>query len=178
MHAMHTMVKSAAVALGSAALLGALAATAAAQQPAPKAQPGAKAPAAKAAPQRRPPRRPPAKPANDPAITATLGALRSGSFTGVIDPAKNQLCYMLNAPAVHSPTAAHIHKGKPDTAGSPVVTLKAPTDGASGGCQTIPASLAQALESNPHAFYVDVDNATFPHGAVSAQLTGARQLAG
>lgn len=165
---MHMVLKTAAFAFGSLIL-----AASAAAQDAPKA--GATAP-------QQAPRRggfaPRPQPANQPAITATLGVHRSGSFTGVIDPASNQLCYLLDAPAVANPTAARIGLGMAGQAGQTVVTLADPADGSSGACQAIPAELAQALTKDPHKYYVEVDTAAFPHGAVSAQLTGAHQMAG
>ncbi len=166
---MHIVLKSAAFAVGSLAL-----AAAAAAQPAP--QSGAKAPApqAKKAPPRRSGFAPRPKPANQPAITASLGP--ASSFTGVIDPMKHQLCYMLDAPAVQHPTGAHIDMGKAGKMGKAVVTLQTPADGSAGACQAIPADVAMALAKNPRAYSIDVDTAAFPHGAVTAQLTGAHQM--
>jgi hypothetical protein len=66
-------------------------------------------------------------------------------------------------------TAAHIHD---DDFGVPggVVTLKAPTKGASGGCTTVGRSLVQDIADNPSGYYVNVHNADFPAGAVRGQL--------
>jgi hypothetical protein len=146
-------------------------AAAAAAQPAPQgASVGAKAPPAQTAPRARPPR---ASFTPGPAVAATFGGrLASGSFTGVIDPGTNQLCYMINAPAVHSPTAAHIDMGSPGKPGAPVVTLQAPVDGSAGACQALPANVTQGLVSNPGKYYVDIDNSRFPQGAVRATLHG------
>ena len=119
---------------GAALACGALLFTAAAAaQPAPQA--GAK-PAAQQPPQNNQARRragfaPRPKPADQPAITATLGLHASGQFAGVIDPASNQLCYLLNDPAVRTPTAVHISHGTPAKPGAPVLTLQTPTETAS-----------------------------------------------
>lgn len=95
-----------------------------------------------------------------------------GSFTGVLDPETNRLCYILNAAAVDGPTAAHIHAGGPDASGPPVVPLENPADGASGGCMTLQADVARALVANPGGHYVNVHNAAYPAGAARGQIRG------
>ena len=109
---------------------------------------------------------------NDPIVFASLDIGGRGNFTGVIDPEANRLCYILNAPGVETPTAAHIHLGGPGESGAPVVPLETPAEGASGGCVELEADLAKALTDNPGGYYVNVHNAAYPGGAVRAQLRG------
>ena len=109
---------------------------------------------------------------NDPIVFASLDIGGRGNFTGVIDPEANRLCYILNAPGVETPTAAHIHLGGPGESGAPVVPLETPAEGASGGCVELEADLAKALVDNPGGYYVNVHNAAYPGGAVRAQLRG------
>jgi hypothetical protein len=163
------IMKSAALAFGALGL-----AAAGTARPAPAPQAGAKAPATKAAPQQARRARPPrASFTPGPAVTATFGGrLASGSFSGVINPATNQLCYMIEAPAVRNPTAAHIDQGSPAKPGAPVLTLQVPVNGSAGACQTLPANVTQGLVSNPGSYYVDIANSRFPKGVVRAKLHG------
>lgn len=95
-----------------------------------------------------------------------------GRVTVVVDPPKGQLCYMFFGVAgIAIPTMAHIHKGGPDEAGGPVITLAAPVGGSSGGCLPVAADLAAALVSDPAAYYVNVHNADLPAGAIRGQLS-------
>jgi hypothetical protein len=88
----------------------------------------------------------------------------------VVDPPKGTACYIMNVTGIERATMAHIHRGGAGTDGPPVVTLEAPADGSSGGCQPVAADLAQALLANPAGFYVNVHNAVFPRGAIRGQL--------
>lgn len=110
-----------------------------------------------------------------PVLDASLGA---GSFTGVLDTATNQLCYILLATGVDKPTAAHIHLGAEGQAGAPVVTLANPADGDSGACVAVRPDIAAALVANPGGYYVNVHNAAYPAGAVRGQLRSHTPEAG
>jgi len=105
-----------------------------------------------------------------PLFTTMTGANGQGRITVVVDPPKGTACYIMNVTGIEPATMAHIHRGGAGTDGPPVVTLEAPADGSSGGCQPIAADLAQALLANPAGFYVNVHNATFPRGAIRGQL--------
>ena len=94
----------------------------------------------------------------------------SGTAEITIVDATDNVCYDLNVRNVGPATAAHIHRGARGVAGPPVVTLEAPTDGGSEGCISAPGALADEIEANPAAFYVNVHNAEFPDGAVRGQL--------
>jgi hypothetical protein len=94
-----------------------------------------------------------------------------GSFTATIDG--TQLCFGITVTNIDTPNAAHIHKGRPNQAGSVVVPLTAPSagdPGASSGCVTVAAGLAAAIMKNPAKYYANVHNAAFPGGAVRGQL--------
>lgn len=106
----------------------------------------------------------------NPVLSADLGIGDTGGFTGVLDPKTNKLCYLLSAPGVDKPTAAHIHKGAAGENGAPVVTLQAPTDGTSGACVDLKPDVAKALLASPEGYYVNVHNAVYPAGAVRGQL--------
>jgi len=109
----------------------------------------------------------------NPVLTARLtGAAGSGAFTAVFDPAQNQMCYILNVNGIAQATAAHINTGAAGETGDLVVTLATPAEGSSGDCAAVPAATVQALLANPAGYYVNVDNADHPAGALRGQLGG------
>lgn len=183
---MHKTIRGAAVALGALALTATAAAQEAENQQQAEAQQQAESPQAPQdqqapADQQQPPNQqqqgsPPEAEnqyvSNDPIFFASLDIAGSGNFTGVLDPATNELCYILNAAGVDQPTAAHIHAGGPDESGPPVVPLENPEDGASGACTAIEPDVAQAMVANPGGYYINVHNAAYPDGVVRAQLKG------
>jgi hypothetical protein len=95
-----------------------------------------------------------------------------GSFTAVIKG--QELCFGLAVKDIGKPTAAHIHRGGPNTAGDIVVPLESlPTSGnpgSSAGCTEVSRSLVRQIRQNPGRFYVNVHNSAFPDGAVRGQL--------
>jgi hypothetical protein len=162
---MHNVVKSAAFALGALGLATAGAAQQGGNAPPAQQAPGAKAPPAPPRPPRRAP--PPYKPL--PAVTARFEG-RSANFTGVVDPANGQLCYLLNVAGIDGATAAKVVAGSPGKPGAVAVTLQPPVSGASGTCNTIGPDTAKALLDHPENYYLEVDNATYPQGAAFAPL--------
>ncbi|MGH9112764.1 MAG: CHRD domain-containing protein [Acidimicrobiales bacterium] len=95
----------------------------------------------------------------------------------------SRFCYLLTARNIEPSTAAHIHVGAPEVNGPIVIALIAPTGGFSADC--IKAVPDGSLENGPEVllqseldaiiatesdFYVNVHNATFPGGAIRAQL--------
>ena len=94
----------------------------------------------------------------------------SGRAEITVVDATDNICYDINVRNIAPATAAHIHRGAPGEAGPPVVTLEAPTDGDSKGCIAAPGALADEINANPAAFYVNIHNAEFPNGAVRGQL--------
>jgi hypothetical protein len=95
-----------------------------------------------------------------------------GSFTAIIKG--GELCYGLAVKDIENPTAAHIHRGGPNTAGDIVVPLDSlPTSGdpgSSAGCTDVSRRLVRQIRRNPRRFYVNVHTADFPDGAVRGQL--------
>lgn len=69
------------------------------------------------------------------------------------------------------PTAAHIHKGRPGTAGPVVVPLGAAFK--RRGCTTASAAVVRAIERSPAAYYVNIHTAKYPGGAIRGQLARA-----
>lgn len=101
-----------------------------------------------------------------------------GGFTALI--ANDQVCFGLTVDNIATPTAAHIHRGKPSQNGPIVVTLTAPSSGdpgAASGC--VPpdsgntAVLPEILK-HPNHFYANVHTGDFPNGAVRGQLKHRR----
>jgi hypothetical protein len=94
----------------------------------------------------------------------------------------DQICYVLTARRIVTPTMAHIHAAPRGVNGGIVVPLEVPTSGFSFDCITAqpdttpntPAVLVQseldAIIANPAGFYANVHNAEFPGGAIRGQL--------
>lgn len=94
----------------------------------------------------------------------------SGSASVTIDSA-GKVCVDLKVDAIAPATAAHIHRGAAGVAGPPVVTLQAPSGGASKGCIDTSAEVIAEIKANPAGFYVNVHNPEHPPGAIRGQLT-------
>ncbi|MEK6327940.1 MAG: CHRD domain-containing protein [Actinomycetota bacterium] len=91
----------------------------------------------------------------------------SAGFSGT------KLCYGLQVFKIGNPNAAHIHQAGVNADGPIKVPLTAPASGlagASSGCVTLTATLANQIKANPAAYYVNVHNGTYPAGAVRGQL--------
>ena len=54
--------------------------------------------------------------------------------------------------------------------GEPVARIERPDDNDSWDCKAIGEALAQEIETNPSAFYVEVRTEEFPNGAIRGQL--------
>jgi len=65
-------------------------------------------------------------------------------------------------------TAAHIHKGKPGTAGPVVVPFGAAYK--AKGCTKAPKTLITAIEEHPAAYYVNIHTTKYPGGAIRGSL--------
>lgn len=87
-----------------------------------------------------------------------------------VNPGLGQLCYEVTVSGVDPITAAHVHVA-PSTAAGPVVIPLAPFTGDStSGCADVPRELALAILQEPGSYYLNVHNATYPAGALRAQL--------
>ncbi|HEX2085818.1 MAG TPA: CHRD domain-containing protein [Solirubrobacteraceae bacterium] len=107
----------------------------------------------------------------------------SGGATGTIDdqPGPNsELCVGLVFKNIGTPTASHIHRGKPSEAGPVVVGFFGPPTqtppppsgdpGSFSDCVTISDTLAAELLKNPSHFYWNVHTQQFPGGAIRDQV--------
>ena len=93
----------------------------------------------------------------------------AGKGSAAITLNGSKVCWSFTGLAgIDKPAAAHIHKGKPGTAG-PVVVPFGGTFKASG-CTTAPAGVVKAIVASPGSYYVNVHTAKFPAGAVRGQL--------
>jgi len=142
---MHSLLKSAAFALGPLALVAAIAVPASGQTPPP----------------------PPYNP--HPVLSADLGLGGPGQFNAVDDTGAGRLCYMLVAPGIADPTGAFIGDGKTHTS---VLALQPPVGGTSGACADVGQALAQKLVDHAGDYAVYVQSAAYPNGtAAEATLT-------
>jgi len=93
----------------------------------------------------------------------------TGTAEVKLTPATGKVCWQFKLKGVAAPTAAHIHKGKPGTAGPVVVAFG--TAYKREGCTTAPKAMINAILANPGGYYVNVHNAKYPAGAVRGQLS-------
>lgn len=109
-------------------------------------------------------------------LTGTQAVPGPGDMDGTgtarvrVNAAGGQICWELNARGIDPATAAHIHRGEAGSVGPPVVSLTPPVGERSEGCTAVDAALAAEMIARPHAFYVNVHNATFPQSAIRGQL--------
>jgi CHRD domain-containing protein len=84
-----------------------------------------------------------------------------------------RLCFAIKVRNIELPaTAAHIHPGRPDVAGPPIVTLAPPDEsGFSAGCVAVSDKpLLRDIKHHPRSYYVNVHNEPFEAGAIRGQL--------
>ena len=82
----------------------------------------------------------------------------------------HELCTDLEVRSIGRVTSAQIYRGVPGGAGEPVSRIERPDDNDSWDCKQVGEALAQEIESNPSAFYVEVRTEEFPNGAIRGQL--------
>lgn len=82
----------------------------------------------------------------------------------------HELCTDLEVRSIGSVTSAQIYRGGPGAAGEPVARIERPDDEDSWDCKQVGEALAQEIESNPSAFYVEIRTEEFPNGAIRGQL--------
>ena len=93
----------------------------------------------------------------------------SADFVAEFDYKDGKVCYALDLVGIKDFTAAHIHKGKKDENGEPVMELKLSGDG-NDVCAPAEVALMKDMEANQAAYYVSVHTKRFPNGAVRGQL--------
>ncbi len=94
----------------------------------------------------------------------------TGTAKITADATTNTICYDMTAQGISAPTAAHLHRGRFGQAGAPIITLKAPSNGASSDCVKVTKAEAAALIADPSNYYVNVHTADYPNGAIRGQL--------
>jgi hypothetical protein len=87
-----------------------------------------------------------------------------------IHHATHELCTDLEVRSIGRVTLVEIYRGGPGAAGEPVSRIERPDDDDSWDCKQVGEALAQEIESNPSAFYVEVRTEEFPNGAIRGQL--------
>src|SRR5262249_18433070 len=87
-----------------------------------------------------------------------------------IDVDRGEICFLLIAFNIATPTAAHIHRAPPGVPGPIVIPLAPPTSGISTGCTSASRMLLAEVLEFPERFYANVHNAPFPAGAIRGQL--------
>ena len=96
----------------------------------------------------------------------------SGTANIVLIPSQNRICYSLKVSNIAPATAAHIQRGAFHEVGPVVLDLNPPlADRPSSGCTNVDPGLLESLLESPDSYYVDVDNADFPNGAIRGQLS-------
>jgi CHRD domain len=87
-----------------------------------------------------------------------------------IHHATHELCTDLEVRSLGRVTSAQLYRGGPGAVGEPVSRMERPRDDDSWDCKQIGEALAQEIESNPSAFYVEIRTEEFPNGAIRGQL--------
>jgi hypothetical protein len=86
-----------------------------------------------------------------------------------LDAATGRVCWEFTLKGVSGPNAAHIHKGKPGTAGAVVIPFG--TAFKREGCTKASRVLVAAILAKPDGYYVNVHTSKYPAGSVRGQLT-------
>ena len=103
---------------------------------------------------------------------AGAGAM-SGSVTGsfTADLKKNTLCYSVTNHGIKGISGIHIHTGKAGVDGAVAVALDPMKIGHKGStCIKVEAKVLADIAAHPSLYYFNAHNATYPNGAVRAQL--------
>ncbi|PYS72332.1 MAG: hypothetical protein DMF69_07895 [Acidobacteria bacterium] len=98
----------------------------------------------------------------------------SGLFKFKVDAQQNRFCYELSASSIATATAAQIHSGGKDAVGPSLINLQPPTLGMSKECISVDSDRLADMIKNPTNYYVSIQNAEFPEGAIRGQLAATR----
>ena len=96
--------------------------------------------------------------------------------TITVDNTVDEISWNFTYENIEAPLQMHIHTGAAGVAGPVFVDLGVATSGGSGtliGSTVLNPGTINLLLANPPGYYVDIHNASFPHGAVRGQLLGA-----
>jgi hypothetical protein len=89
-----------------------------------------------------------------------------------------ELCFELRWRGIQQPVAGHIHRGEEGVAGPVKVTLFDDPSGLPGptaeGCVDVRKRLLKRIAKRPQQYYVSLQNAQFPDGAIRGQLRKRR----
>ena len=94
----------------------------------------------------------------------------SGTFRFQVIPNGEEVCFSLTWKGLGTPTMAHIHKAPPGMAGPVAIVLYGTPPVGHSGCRTAKASLIDAIQDDPAAYYVNVHTKEYPDGAIRGQL--------
>jgi hypothetical protein len=96
----------------------------------------------------------------------------SGTATVYLRTESNEVCVDLSLQRVTSQaTGAAIYRATAGQTGAPVISLIAPNAaGLSSTCVAVDPALMQEFINSPQNFYISVQNANFPNGAVRGQM--------
>lgn len=90
----------------------------------------------------------------------------SGKFTVEIDAEFGDFCYTLTTDKVGKATGARIHAGAAGTEGRSIIPLQVASD----MCIAVEPDKLKPILEKPEEFYVNVDTAANPNGAIRGQL--------
>ena len=80
------------------------------------------------------------------------------------------VCYFVHYDNVPDASDAHVHKGKLQSAGPAVITMRNIDRGDIHGCEPVTHAFMYQLWNHPRDYYVDIHDKAFPNGAVRGQL--------
>jgi hypothetical protein len=103
-----------------------------------------------------------------------------GTGTGriTVNTASGQVCVNLTTTATEPMTGLHLHEGAAGVAGPVRVDFAVVSGTAAAKCVTTSAVQAQAIVDDPADFYLNAHTATYPDGAIRAQLGEAGEELG
>jgi hypothetical protein len=95
----------------------------------------------------------------------------SGDATITIGEQLGTVCYAYSVHFIEPPTAVKIGNGNPGDFGATLVTLASAPQGSPGGCVTdVDQAIIRGIKLLPASYYVEIDTASFPEGALRGQL--------